>query len=175
MNPVQTQQLAQIAQRAESAPHGQRTAIYKAGAAELGVSIQTLQRKLKEVRVAKPRKRRSDAGNSALPLNEARLISAMLLESIRANNKQLSTIERAVERLRSNGLILAGRVDEATGLFRPLTSGAISRALRGYNCTQTNCCRMLPQCRWPAITPTTFGRWTPRSRPSSTLPTAAPR
>lgn len=132
MNPVLTQQLAQIALRAESAPHGQRTAIYKAGAAELGVSIQTLQRKLKEVRVTKPRKRRSDAGNSALPLDEARLISAMLLESIRANNKQLSTIERAVERLRSNGLILAGRVDEATGLFRPLTSGAISRALQGY-------------------------------------------
>ncbi|AZE35254.1 Phage transposase [Pseudomonas chlororaphis subsp. aureofaciens] len=132
MNPVQIQQLAQIAQRAENTPHGQRTAVYQAGAAELGVSIQTLQRKLKEVRVATPRKRRSDAGNSALPLDEARLISAVLLESIRANNKQLSTIERAVERLRSNGLIVAGRVDEATGLFRPLTSGAISRALKSY-------------------------------------------
>jgi hypothetical protein len=132
MNPVQIQQLAQIAQRADNAPHGQRTAVYQAGAAELGVSIQTLQRKLKEVRVAKPRKRRSDAGNSALPLEEARLISAVLLESIRANNKQLSTIERAVERLRSNGMIVAGRVDESTGLFRPLTSGAISRALQSY-------------------------------------------
>ncbi|WP_044273322.1 DDE-type integrase/transposase/recombinase [Pseudomonas fluorescens] len=132
MNPVQTQQLAQIAQRAANAPHGQRTAIYKAGAAELGVSLQTLQRKLKEVAVGKPRKRRSDAGNSALPLDEARMISAVLLESIRANNKQLSTIERAVERLRSNNLILAGRVDEASGEFRPLTNGAISRALRTY-------------------------------------------
>jgi hypothetical protein len=132
MNPVQTQQLAQIARRAANAPHGQRTAIYKAGAAELGVSLQTLQRKLKEVSVSKPRKRRSDAGNSMLPLHEARLISAMLLESTRANNKQLSTIERAVERLRSNNLITAGRLDEATGEFRPLSNGAISRALRGY-------------------------------------------
>ena len=130
MNPVQTQQLAQIAQRAANAPHGQRTAIYKAGAAELGVSLQTLQRKLKEVAVSKPRKRRSDAGNSALPLDEARMISAVLLESIRANNKQLSTIERAVERLRSNNLILAGRIDEVSGEFRPLTNIAISRALR---------------------------------------------
>lgn len=132
MNPVQTQQLAQIAQRAANAPHGQRTAVYEAGAMELGVSIQTLQRKLKEVTVSKPRKRRSDAGNSALPLDEARMISAVLLESIRANNKQLSTIERAVERLRSNNMILAGRMDEATGEFRPLTNGAIARALRTY-------------------------------------------
>jgi len=132
MNPVQIQQLAQIAQRAENAPHGQRTAVYQAGAAELGVSLQTLQRKLKEVRVAKPRKRRSDAGCSALPIEEARMISAVLLESIRANNKQLSTIERAVERLRSNNLIAAGRLDEQTGEFRPLTSSAINRALRAY-------------------------------------------
>ncbi|MBT2294524.1 DDE-type integrase/transposase/recombinase [Pseudomonas fluorescens] len=132
MNPVQIQQLAQIAQRAENAPHGQRTAVYQAGAAELGVSVQTLQRKLKEIRVTKPRKRRSDSGCSALPIEEARMISAVLLESIRANNKQLSTIERAVERLRSNNLIVAGRVDEQTGLFRPLTGGAISRALRAY-------------------------------------------
>jgi hypothetical protein len=132
MNPVQTQQLAGIAQQAADAPHGQRTAIYQAGAMELGVSVQTLQRKLKEVSVGKPRKRRSDAGHSALPLAEARMISAVLLESIRANNKQLSTIERAVERLRSNHLILAGRVDEATGEFRPLSYGAIARALRTY-------------------------------------------
>ncbi|RMT61665.1 hypothetical protein ALP29_00238 [Pseudomonas syringae pv. avii] len=132
MNPVQTQLLAQIAQRVANAPHGQRTAIYKAGAAELGISLQTLQRKLKEVSVTKPRKRRSDAGCSALPLKEAQLISAVLLESIRANNKQLSTIERAVERLRSNNMILAGRVDEATGVFQPLSNAAISRALRSY-------------------------------------------
>ncbi|WP_442757614.1 integrase, partial [Pseudomonas sp. PM2] len=132
MNPVQAQLLAKIAQQAASAPHGQRTAIYKAGAAELGISLQTLQRKLKEVSVTKPRKRRSDAGCSALPLKEAQLISAVLLESIRANSKQLSTIERAVERLRSNNMILAGRVDEATGVFQPLSHGAISRALRSY-------------------------------------------
>ncbi len=132
MSPVQTQQLAQISRRVANAPHGQRTAIYKAGASELGVSLQTLQRWLKEVSVSKPRKRRSDAGNSALPLNEAQLISAVLLETIRANNKQLSTVERAVERLRSNNMIIAGRLDEQTGAFTPLSTGSITRALRAY-------------------------------------------
>lgn len=132
MNPVHIEQLMQVARRADAAMHGERTAIYEAGALALGVSISTLQRQLKAVRLAKPRKRRSDAGCSALPLEEARLISAVLLESIRANNKQLSTIERAVERLRSNNLVMAGRLDEATGEFRPLSRSAISRALRAY-------------------------------------------
>lgn len=132
MNPVQIEQLMQVARRADAAVHGERTAIYEAGALAMGVSMSTLQRQLKAVRLAKPRKRRRDAGCSALPLDEARLISAVLLESIRGNNKQLSTIERAVERLRSNNLVLAGRLDEATGEFRPLSRSAISRALRTY-------------------------------------------
>ncbi|WP_025132169.1 DDE-type integrase/transposase/recombinase [Pseudomonas sp. PH1b] len=132
MNPVLIQQLTQIARQAASAPYGQRTAIYKNGAAQLEMSIQTLQRKLKEVHLTKPRKVRSDAGRTTLTLEEARLISAVLLESIRANGKQLSTIERAVERLRSNSLILAGRTDASTGEFFPMSTSAISRALRGY-------------------------------------------
>lgn len=132
MNPVQAQQLLEIARRLDAAAHGERSAIYEAGVAELGVSLSTLQRRLKSVTVAKPRKRRCDSGCSTLPLEEARLISAMLLESIRANNKQLSTIVRAVERLRSNGLIKAGRLDELTGEFRPLSRSAICRALHAY-------------------------------------------
>lgn len=132
MNPVQVQQLLEIARRLDAAVHGERTAIYEAGAAALGVSLSTLQRQLRSVRVTKPRKRREDAGSSVLPIEEARLISALLLESIRANNKQLSTIMRAVERLRSNGLIKAGRVDEVTGVFQPLSRSSICRALHTY-------------------------------------------
>jgi len=132
MSPIHIQLLMQVAQRIDAASHGERTAIYQAGAMAMGVSISTLQRHLKTVRVARPRKRRSDSGCSALPLEEARLISAVLMESIRANNKQLSTIVRAVERLRSNHLVKAGRLDEETGEFRPLSRSAISRALRGY-------------------------------------------
>lgn len=132
MNAVQAQQLMEIARRLDAAVYGERSAIYAAGVSELGVSLSTLQRMLKSVSVAKPRKRRRDAGSSVLPIEEARLISAMLLESIRANNKQLSTIVRAVERLRSNGLITAGRVDELTGVFRPLSRSAICRALHAY-------------------------------------------
>jgi hypothetical protein len=132
MNPVQVQQLLEIARRLDAAVYGERAAIYKAGMATLGVSLSTLQRQLRSVRVTKPRKRREDAGSSGMPIEEARLISALLLESIRANNKQLSTIMRAVERLRSNGLIKAGRVDEVTGVFHPMSRSSICRALHAY-------------------------------------------
>lgn len=132
MNPVQVQQLLEIARRLDAAVYGERAAIYKAGMAALGVSLSTLQRQLRLVRVTKPRKRREDAGSSGMPIEEARLISALLLESIRANNKQLSTIMRAVERLRSNGLIKAGRVDEVTGVFHPMSRSSICRALHAY-------------------------------------------
>lgn len=132
MNAVQIQQLMDIARRLDAAAHGECAAIYQAGMSALGVSLSTLQRQLKLVRVVKPRKRRCDTGRSALPIEEARLISAVLLESIRANDKQLSTMARAVERLRSNGLIVAGRIDELSGVFRPLSRSAINRALRAY-------------------------------------------
>lgn len=126
------QRLVDIAREAALLPHGKRSEFYDKAAAELGMSTTTLHRKLKDVTVKKTRKQRSDAGKSVLPREEAELISALLLESIRRNNKQLSTIDRAVERLRANGLILAGRVDAETGEFVPLSSSAISRALRSF-------------------------------------------
>ena len=132
MNAVVTQRLVDLARAVEVAPHGQRTELCRTAAVELGMSLPTIYRKLREVTVNPPRKRRTDAGQTTLSEQEAYLISALLLESIRANNKQLSTVERAVERLRSNGKILAGRVDEKTGEFVPLSISSIARALRTY-------------------------------------------
>ncbi|WP_256815370.1 MULTISPECIES: DDE-type integrase/transposase/recombinase [Pseudomonas] len=132
MNAVVTQRLVDLARAVEVAPHGQRTELCRAAAAELGMSLPTIYRKLREVSVTTPRKRRADAGQTTLSKQEAYLISALLLESIRANNKQLSTVERAVERLRSNGMILAGRVNESTGEVTPLSISSITRALRAY-------------------------------------------
>lgn len=133
MSAVITQRLVDLARELNAAGRGHSTALCKATAQELGMSLATLYSKLKEVTVRAPRKQRLDAGTSDLPIKEAALISALLIESIRANGKQLSTIDRAVERLRSNGLILATRVDKATGEMRPMSASAITRGLRVYN------------------------------------------
>ncbi|WP_312481073.1 DDE-type integrase/transposase/recombinase [Stutzerimonas nitrititolerans] len=132
MSAVMTQRLVVLAREIEQAPHGSKTALCRAAAADLGITLATVYRKLKEVTVTTTRKRRTDAGTSALERHEAELISAVLIQSIRDNDKQLSTLERAVERLRSNGKIIAGRLDTDSGEILPLSIDAISRALRAY-------------------------------------------
>lgn len=119
-------------ERARAAARGGRTAIYQAAADELGVSLQTALRWRQTLVVRTPRKRRADAGNPTLPLAEARLISLMLMESHRRNNKRLMSVAQAVKTLRANRLIRAEALDTESGEIRPLSTSAITRALRTY-------------------------------------------
>ena len=132
MNPALIEQLQAVAAAAEAAGHGRKSAVYAEAAENMGVSVATLQRQLKQVTLKPARKRRADAGASALTQDEARKISAFLMESRRKTGKRLTSIEDAVEILRSNSEIVAGRTDEDTGEFIPLCAASISRALRNY-------------------------------------------
>ncbi|HEE0057178.1 TPA: DDE-type integrase/transposase/recombinase [Citrobacter braakii] len=132
MSAALTERLVSVARAARDAGHGKRGAVYDAACAELGFSRATLLRKLKEVSVTDKRKKRVDAGRSALSREEAALISATLREATRKNGKRLYSIADAVETLRTNGFISAGRADEETGEFFPLSEDTISRALRNY-------------------------------------------
>ena len=132
MNAVLTERLVAIALAARKAGHGGKGAIYDAACKELGMSRATLARKIKEVAVMAPRKRRSDAGQSALTLDEAKLISAALMETTRKNDKRLYSIKDAVTMLRANNAIRAEFLDTETGELRPLSESTIHRALRMY-------------------------------------------
>ncbi|RAY94976.1 integrase [Enterobacter asburiae] len=132
MSAALTERLVSVARAARDAGHGKRGAVYDAACAELGLSRATLLRKLKEVSVTDKRKKRVDAGRSALSRDEAAMISATLREATRKNGKRLYSIADAVETLRTNGFISAGRTDEETGEFFPLSEDTISRALRNY-------------------------------------------
>lgn len=127
-----TERLVAIAQAARRAGHGARGAIYDAASTELGISRATLLRKIKEVAITDKRKRRTDAGKTALSRREAAMISATLMEATRKNGKRLYSVADAVEMLRANGEIAAGRLDEETGEWAPLSESTIIRALRGY-------------------------------------------
>ncbi|EOS9162166.1 TPA: integrase, partial [Escherichia coli] len=109
MTPALTEKLVETARAARNAGHGKRGAIYDAACAELGMSRATLLRRLKEVSVTDKRKKRADAGRSTLTRDEAALISATLREATRKNGKRLYSIADAVETLRANGFISAGR------------------------------------------------------------------
>lgn len=132
MSAVLTERLVAIALAARQAGQGGKGAIYDAACKELGMSRATLARKIKEVAVMAPRKRRSDAGQSALTLDEAKLISAALMETTRKNDKRLYSIKDAVTMLRANNAIRAEFLDMETGELRPLSESTIHRALRMY-------------------------------------------
>lgn len=132
MSAALTERLVAVARAARQAGHGERGVIYDAACIELGLSRATLLRKLKEVAVTDKRKKRTDAGQSALTRDEAAMISATLMEATRKNGKRLYSIADAVETLRTNDMITAGRMIEETGEFLPLSETSISRALRNY-------------------------------------------
>lgn len=131
LSAIQHNILKEIAEQVANATHGGCSAIYTQGAECLGITVQTLHRWLKEQGLTKPRKKRANAGQTALTLVEARLISAVLLDSIRRNDKQQSSLKLALERLRSNGLIVAGTSSQ-TGEIKYLSETAVARALRQY-------------------------------------------
>lgn len=134
LTPAVVQRLAHYASTLLDTPNGQRTAVYAAAGAELGLSVGTVIRRMKEVAVTStrpPRRRRRDAGQSALSREEALWLSATLLEHIRKNNKRLVSVEQAVEELRANGVIKAERVD-GDGVISRMSAGAIAQALRMY-------------------------------------------
>lgn len=134
MSAVMTQRLLAVLHAAEAAPHGQKGAIYQAACAELGISRQTLQAKLRRLRVSKPRKQRSDKGSTGLSRKEALLISGVWMESLRGagGKKVMYSLADTVQALRVNNLVRAERIDKATGELVPMSEGAIIRALRMY-------------------------------------------
>ncbi len=134
LSPAEYEELAHVARAARAAGHGHKTAVYREAAERMGVSLPTLLGRLKHVRQGKPRKRRSDAGATTLTREEALTISAAVEETRRLTGTGEMPLELAVDTLRANGLILAGRVDEATGEFTPLSLSAIRRALVEYHC-----------------------------------------
>lgn len=132
MSAAITARLCAVAHAADMAGHGERGRIYQQACVELGMSLQTLHRKLKTVAVRGVRKRRADHGAVTLSRDEAQIISGYVLEHIRKNDKKTKSIQQAVEELRDNGEIVAARVDADTGEIIPLSDGAIHRALRHY-------------------------------------------
>lgn len=132
MATLNTEYLVAVLHEANAAQHGHKGAIYQRACNFLGVSMQTLHNQLTALRCT-TRKRRADAGKHGLSLDDAKIISAYLMEGYRKNNKKMIKIAEAVSSLRANGLIIAGTVDEDTGELTPLSAAAVARALRTYN------------------------------------------
>lgn len=131
MGPAMIELLLDVHARMQHAGHGGKGAVIEDACQRLNLSRATLCRKLKEVAVLPTRKRRADAGQCALSRNEAEVISAVMMEGYRANNKKILSLKKALEIVRADGRVRAEAVD-ADGVIRPLSESAIARALRLY-------------------------------------------
>lgn len=145
--------LIDVHRQAHGAGHGGKCAVYEAACQRLGMSRATLLRKMNEVVVKPGRKRRADAGLVELSRQEAVLISALLMDSLRKNRKRLLPIGEAVKLLRANGEIRAERLDPATGELAPLSDSAISRALKAYSLHPEQLLRPAPHTELRSLHP----------------------
>lgn len=132
MNAVLNERLNAIAIKLGQLPHGGKTAFLKAEAVKLNMSVARLYKELEQVMIKPERKKRSDAGKTALSREDAQMISACILQAMRANNKKLGTVEETVKFLIANKEIDPTRVDKSTGEVITLSVSTITRALKQY-------------------------------------------
>ncbi|MBL8471377.1 MAG: DDE-type integrase/transposase/recombinase [Rhodocyclaceae bacterium] len=146
MGPAELATFSALAARLDAADRGDRGAIAAAEAARLGMSVQTLYRRLSGLR-ATVRKRRADAGTSSVRPDEAMQVANVLRQAQRANGKQLLSTADAAEILRANGRAAIGRVDADSGEVVPVSTSTVRRALRTYGLDRRSLSQPEPHIR----------------------------
>lgn len=132
MNAVLNERLNAISAQLGQLPHGTKSAFMRKEAEKLNMSVAKLYKELEQVMIKPKRKRRADAGKTALSEKDAQMISALILETMRKNGKRLMTVERAVEMLVANHEIDPTRINKETGEVVTLSTSTIVRALKLY-------------------------------------------
>lgn len=153
MNAVLNERLRAIAAQLDTLPRGGKTEFIRAQAAKLNMSAATLYKELDRVMVKPSRKRRADAGKTALSERDAQMISALLMETMRKNGKRLMTVERAVEMLIANKEIDPVRIDRETGEVSTLSVSTITRGLRNYKLHPDQLLQPAPVTRLQSLHP----------------------
>ena len=153
MNAVLNERLRAIAAQLDALPRGGKTEFIRTQAAKLNMSAAKLYKELDRVMVKPARKRRADAGKTALSERDAQMISALLMETMRKNGKRLMTVERAVEMLIANKEIDPVRIDRDTGEVSTLSVSTITRGLRKYKLHPDQLLQPAPVTRLQSLHP----------------------
>lgn len=116
-NQLENEVLTTLASRRTAASRGQWTTLVKAAAAQLGLSVPTLYRRLAQLGVSEPRKRRSDAGETHLTREQLSLIAGMAAASLNNKNQRMP-------------LRVVVEILHAQGKLPPVSVSTVSRQLR---------------------------------------------
>lgn len=95
--------LRELGERLGAADHGERGRLIDGACKFLGVSRQTLYRRLQHAGWSSGRGPRADAGETTISYAELQSISNLMVESRRANGKRLMSCEDAIDILAGNG------------------------------------------------------------------------
>ncbi|MCW5657411.1 MAG: DDE-type integrase/transposase/recombinase [Burkholderiaceae bacterium] len=106
INAVQTLRLYRLRDELLSAGHGNKAAVVKQAAAELGISAGSVYRWLaSHLHHESGRARRADAGERAVSRDELEEIATALHGTFRKTGRRIMTFDAAVEMLKANGRI----------------------------------------------------------------------
>lgn len=126
------QRLSEAVRQLQLAPQGQRQRIIEAAARDTGLSTRNAYRHMLRLHPGSARKPRADAGRSCITQAECLHISAVLMQGLRKNSKQLLSLAEVVDALRYDGTIRCERVCPGTGEIVPASIRTIERALRSH-------------------------------------------
>lgn len=102
MNQLEWEILIKTRDALLNARHGGKGDVIARACMQLQCDEQTVYRKLKAAGLETGRKQRSDKGNTVYTREQLALISGMLIESTRRNDKRLLTVEDVIEILHAN-------------------------------------------------------------------------
>ena len=108
----------ELKNRLDQAAHGDCAALVYAAARDLGKSISTVYRKLKEIGWESGRKVRADCGRLKVDEETARLAAGVLKVATRANGKATLPMTTALDILRGNGVSVASASTMARAMKR---------------------------------------------------------
>lgn len=107
LNLTQLELVRTVQQQLLTAGHGQKAPLMERHAAMAGVSPTTLYQWLKEAGHQTGRKRRADAGSTAMTEADLIKVSTALLETYRKSGQRIISFDGALEMLAANGLLSA--------------------------------------------------------------------
>lgn len=119
MKAPQMELLLAMHDKLASARHGEKDAVLAEACQKLGCTVQTVYRRFAAAGLHSGRKRRADAGRTAMPQRDLELVSGVLRASQRDNAKRLLTADVAVDMLKASGAIA-----------QPLSAGRVLTLLR---------------------------------------------
>lgn len=127
---------------------GEKRTIIDQLASDLGCTRQTAYKRLQPLLAAvKPRKRRSDAGQTSLPRQEILWIAAAREETRRQTGTGTLPLQDVVAVGRANGSIRTERLDRLTGELRPVHVSTVQRALRRHALHESQLAAASPAAR----------------------------